>query len=269
MLHESPHTADTYDAALGYWRLGLPIFPVRGKVPALTDWQRFERTTVSMCYWFGSRRCNVGLLTGAYIVLDADLDGGAAVRDWINRMDIDSPMKVRSGGGGTHYYFRSPASTEIRNRQGLHGIHGLDVRGRGGFIVLPPSIHPDTGERYAFLTDLLPVEALPRFRPEWYAEKRREPYGLRSIIPRPVVGRRDIEHVRQSIRRTWAIAGEGGHDATFAVSCELVEAGLSFDEVLAELEQWNVTNAVPLWSEKELIHKARSAFERVLGRRVS
>jgi Bifunctional DNA primase/polymerase, N-terminal len=263
-MEKPPDSTGTLDAARGYWKRGLPIIPLRGKVPAISGWQGFERTAVSLRFWFGTKRCNVGLVTGEYVVIDSDTTEAEA---WIKTRGIDSPMLVRSGGGGLHGYFDG-RGLGVRNRQGLHRIPGLDVRGGGGFIALPPSIHPETGERYEFLTGLLPVESLPRFRPEWCAEQRRELYRLRSIAPRPLVSRSDIEHVRQSIRRTWAVSGRGGHNATFAVSCELVEAGLSFEEVLAELEQWNLTNAVPLWSEKELIHKARGAFERVLGRRV-
>jgi Bifunctional DNA primase/polymerase, N-terminal len=237
--------------------------PLRGKIPAISGWQGFERTAVTLRFWFGTKRCNVGLVTGAYVVIDSDTKEAEA---WIKTRSIESPMLVRSGGGGLHRYFDG-RGLGVRNRQGLHRVPGLDVRGDGGFIVLPPSIHPDTGERYEFLTDLLPVESLPAFRPEWCAERRRESGVLRSIAPRPLVSRGEIELVRRRIRRTWAVSGRGGHNATFAVACELVEAGLSFDEVLAELAWWNVTNAVPLWSEKELIHKVRSAFERVLGRR--
>jgi Bifunctional DNA primase/polymerase, N-terminal len=264
-MERPPDSAGILDAARDYWKRGLPIIPLRGKVPAISGWQGFERTAVSLRFWFGTKRCNVGLVTGAYVVIDSDTKEAEA---WIKQHGIDSPMLVRSGGGGLHRYFDG-RGLGVRNRQGLHWVPGLDVRGDGGFIVLPPSIHPETGERYEILTELLPVESLPRFRPEWYAEKRREPRMLRSIAARPSLSRREIEHVRRRIRRTWAVSGKGGHNATFAVSCELVEAGLSFEEVLAELGQWNVTNAVPLWSERELIHKARSAFEKVLGRRMT
>jgi hypothetical protein len=174
-------------------------------------------------------------------------------------------MMVRSGGGGLHRYFDG-RGLGIRNWQGLCGIHGLDGRGEGGFIVFPNSVHLETGERYEFLTDLLPVEALPRFDRNWIVPVRREPHGLWRIAPPLLPARQNIEQVRKNIRRTFAVSGSGGHNATFAVACELVESGLGFDEVLAELEAWNETNAIPIWSQKELLHKARSAFAKVLGK---
>jgi hypothetical protein len=44
----------------------------------------------------------------------------------------------RTGGGGIHLFFRYPRGTEIRNSAGLLGP-GLDVRGEGGYVVVPPS----------------------------------------------------------------------------------------------------------------------------------
>jgi len=53
-----------------------------------------------------------------------------------------------TGRGGVHLYFRYPSLQElraaglytqqVRNSQGLLG-DGLDVRGEGGYIVVPPS----------------------------------------------------------------------------------------------------------------------------------
>jgi len=57
-----------------------------------------------------------------------------------------------------------------------------------------------------------------------------------------------------------AISGAGGHDATFAVACRLVNGfGLSNTEALELLRRWNV-DCQPPWSERDLIHKVRSAM---------
>jgi hypothetical protein len=63
------------------------------------------------------------------------------------------------------------------------------------------------------------------------------------------------------IRRIHANAGEGGHNATFRAACNLRAAGLSEDEALRVLSDWNETNASPPWSAADLIHKIRSAFD--------
>lgn len=256
-------TASILDAALDYDRFGLRIVPFVGKRPAVTDPLSFVATRVNMRFYFGSRGCNVALLTGDYVAWDTDNDQAEA---WFwKNISVESPMRVRSGGGGTHRYYDG-RGLDIRNKQGFAGVRGNDLRGRGGFALLPPSIHPETGKRYEFLTELLPLDALPRFNPAWLKPPRLESRGLRQIARPRSITRRPIEEVRKSIRRTYAIAGHGGHNATHAVTMELYEAGLSFDEVLAELEAWNETNAVPLWSTRELVHKARSGSEKVFGR---
>lgn len=267
MLRESPHSGGILETAEAYWKMNLPIIPLRGKIPAIRDWQNFHRDAVSIRYWFGTRRCNIGLLTGDYVVIDSDCE---AAERWLKEQRIDSPMQVRSGRGGLHRYFDG-RGLHVRNWQGLFGIRGLDGRGHGGFIVFPTSMHPETGQRYEFLSEMLPVEKLPPFRLEWITPVRRAPSGLRRTAlrrARPTGTRRPIEEVRKSIHRTFAVSGHGGHNATFAVACELAEAGLCYDEVLAELCDWNETNAIPRWDFGALKHKARDAIRKVLGSNV-
>ena len=55
-------------------------------------------------------------------------------------MGVPVPKTARActGGGGIHLYFRYPRGREIRNSAGLLGP-GLDVRGEGGYVAVPPS----------------------------------------------------------------------------------------------------------------------------------
>ena len=74
--------------------------------------------------------------------------------------------------------------------------------------------------------------------------------------------RNKIVNVVKYINEIKAIAGEGGHNATFRAACKLRDAGLSEAEALASLVEWNSTNCDPPWTTKELLHKVRSAYER-------
>jgi hypothetical protein len=69
-----------------------------------------------------------------------------------------------------------------------------------------------------------------------------------------------VRHAQKYILKITAVAGEGGHRHTFRAACKLRDAGLTPDEALTLLSQWNETNATPAWSEKELRHKIESAF---------
>lgn len=59
-----------------------------------------------------------------------------------------------------------------------------------------------------------------------------------------------------------AIAGQGGHAATFAAACRLVEFGLTFEQAAPLLAAWNETHCEPRWTEAELRHKLADAFKR-------
>src|SRR5688572_32726626 len=86
----------------------------------------------------------IGLPTGkksGIVVLDVDVDdGGLESLAKLERAVAPAPKtaRARTGGGGIHVFFRNPRGTEIRNSAGLLGP-GLDVRGEGGYVVVPPS----------------------------------------------------------------------------------------------------------------------------------
>ena len=63
-----------------------------------------------------------------------------------------------------------------------------------------------------------------------------------------------------------AIAGAGGHAATFAAACWTVRLGLSDSDALALLLEYN-RRCLPPWTEKELAHKLQDA-RRVAGGQV-
>ena len=98
-------------------------------------------------YWRRWPQANIGLLTGELVdVLDIDGPSGrAAFSRWAaeHQLRLDGPM-ARSGRGW-HYYFQASGAG---NRIGL--LDHVDWRGRGGYIVAPPSRHAD-GHRYRWI----------------------------------------------------------------------------------------------------------------------
>lgn len=63
-----------------------------------------------------------------------------------------------------------------------------------------------------------------------------------------------------------AIAGQGGHAATFVAACRLVEFGLTQSDALAVLNEWNGTHCQPPWTERDLRHKLADACRRTVPR---
>ena len=79
----------------------------------------------------------------------------------------------RTGSGGEHRLFRMNG-VDVRNSAGKLGP-GIDVRGNGGYIVLPPSVHP-CGGIYKWLDDAHPADVEPADAPEWlYALIQKKP----------------------------------------------------------------------------------------------
>lgn len=86
-------------------------------------------------------------------VVDIDPRNGGRVLP-----DLMPPTRcVRTGSGGWHLYYEHPGGALAGK---LHGHPGIDLKADGGYVVAPPSIHPDTGQPYRWVADR-PVAAMP------------------------------------------------------------------------------------------------------------
>jgi hypothetical protein len=103
-----------------------------------------------LAWWTRHPQANIGLATGhAFDVLDVDGPAGAhAIQTLAAEHGLQSsgPL-VRTGGGGWHFYL---APTGLGN---VHpqGLAHVDWRGRGGYVVAPPSRHA-SGHPYQWAT---------------------------------------------------------------------------------------------------------------------
>jgi hypothetical protein len=102
-----------------------------------------------LAWWTRQPLANIGLATGhTFDVLDVDgPDGEQAIRAFAGEHGlVGSGPLVRTGGGGWHYYL---APTGLGNNQPA-GLAHVDWRGRGGYVVAPPSRH-HAGRAYEFV----------------------------------------------------------------------------------------------------------------------
>jgi hypothetical protein len=202
-------------AAVGYARRGIPVLPLHhplhdtraggagvgcscraarcgqiGKHPmgmlvphGVKDASRDQAVVTG--WWRRVPQANIGLACGhGFDVLDVDgPEGAAAIRVLAVEHGLQSsgPL-VRTGGGGWHYYL---APTGMGNARPAD-LERVDWRGRGGYVVAPPSRHA-SGHPYQWLPgrDLdAPVTEVPAVLLERL--ERRPPQRPTAPTGRPV-----------------------------------------------------------------------------------
>jgi len=163
---------DLADAALEYAARGWPVRPLvpRGKVPLVRHGLKDASADPAQVeqWWRRWPAANIGVVTGpASGLLVVDLDGDEGLGSWARleaAHDSVITLEAETGGGGVHLLLRYPAGVELGNTAGRLG-DGIDTRGRGGYIVAPPSIHPN-GRAYSWCaaggTEIAPA-------PRWLA----------------------------------------------------------------------------------------------------
>ena len=214
--------------------------------------------------WFsdGDGELNLGIATGSrsgIVVVDIDPrhDGDEALAD-LERQHGELPRTWRflTGGGGQHIVFRHPGGS-IPNTAGAVG-KGIDVRGEGGFIVVPPSFHA-SGRRYAISVDHYPDETDLADVPEWLLKLLRAPAEKR----RPVA--KTPEHWRQV---ACSRVSEGARNNTLtSFAGHLLRNRIDGRIALELLQSWNMARCCPPLPEAEVERIVRSIAAREVLRR--
>lgn len=201
----------------------------------------------------------IGMPTGARSgvwVLDVDRKNGIDGADALDQLIAsngelpDTPVSM-TASGGMHYWFRFPDGCKVRNSTSKLGA-GLDVRGEGGYVIVPPSCA--NGHSYEWEASSPPelVEA-----PAWLVTMA-SPRPPRERKPHRVPTERDraladqalasIVYVVTDGRDTWVEIGmaykaAGGDVDTFeAWSAE--QPGYDADKFEREWDSWDPVGGV-------------------------
>ncbi|NPV50685.1 MAG: hypothetical protein HPY60_05750 [Candidatus Methanofastidiosum sp.] len=165
------------DWALTYYDAGLNILPLvpRDKFPII-KWERYEKERARredvISWWTKQPEANIGIITGEIndlVVVDVDGEQGKRSLEILYNKEMPLTAVTKSTRG-KHYYFKNT------DRWGSHiGIYpDIDIRGEGGLIVAPPSIHP-SGKEYRWINHILETEIaeMPNELVEAFKEKLR------------------------------------------------------------------------------------------------
>lgn len=239
-------------SALIYADMGFAVFPlIPGRKEPIQEGGFHNATTdaeIIKRWWSEKPSSNIGIATGAksggVFVLDIDNhveqgpDGFDSLRRWeAAEGDLPSTATSITGSGGNQYLYRS--DVPIKSRVGV--LKGIDVRGEGGYIVAPPSIHPN-GRRYtwdidAHLNDIGITEADDNvIKLATYRMKDGNSFSLPAK----------------------AINAGSRNDTIFRLVCSLQSKGLSDRALLAVAHIENEERCKPPlpWKEvEEIVHK--------------
>ena len=111
---------------------------------------------------------NIGLALDGFIVIDVDPRHGgdrSLVGLEAQYGSLPKTRRARSGGGGEHIFFRSPAGVTVKNDNKGGLAQGLDIKTKGGYVMAAPSLH-ESGNRYEWIDNIPAVEP-----PAWLTEK--------------------------------------------------------------------------------------------------
>jgi hypothetical protein len=157
-----------------------PIFPVDRQKKPLINWKEFQKRIPSTeeihAWWRQWPDANIGMATGQLSgVVIIDCDSNEATDRFVKVFpEANETLQVKTGRG-RNFYFRFEDG--IRNDAGKRLGDGIDIRGDGGYVVVPPSVH-ENGTTYQYDIPKSPARIPGKLREILFASPEREIEGV-------------------------------------------------------------------------------------------
>lgn len=220
-------------AALRFAEAGIPIFPCKIAEKRPLTPHGFHDATADVAHirrwWARWPEANIGMPTGAASrleVVDIDVHGrvrGFAAFELARREGLADRWHalVKTASGGMHAYY--PADPDRPQPSWQSARSGIDFRGEGGYVIVPPSWVMFEGNRssYEFIGaghgDPVPVDgtALRQFLDPNPAPATNQPAGLQL----------DVDADRIATWLAMRVEGERNR-ALYWAACRLAENGV-------------------------------------------
>jgi hypothetical protein len=223
--------------ALALARKGLAVFPCRprDKRPATAHGLKDATNDATLIedWWREEPQSNVAIATGAVsrvFVVDIDgLDAEVELRRLEAAHTALPPTVEAITARGRHVYFKMPESPVHNSVSKI--APGIDVRGNGGYVLAPPSIHP-SGRPYSWGVDSANAFAPA---PEWLLARLSAPASDAAAGTPAAEWRELVKGV-----------GEGARDCTAAkLAGYLLRRHIDPFVALELLQGWNATRCTP------------------------
>ena len=153
----------------------LTVFPCKDKKP-LIKFKDLEEQNVDELFEIFNDDHELAIRTGkGLVVIDIDnkeIDGVNGFQSFAKLEsefgELPKTLTVTTRNGGKHLYFKVIDEIELPNHQNLNNAPGVDVRGKNGYVVAPPSAN------YTF-KDIRDIAYLPK---SWFDIIQRKEYEL-------------------------------------------------------------------------------------------
>lgn len=150
------------DYAYHYVRVGMSIIPLKPmtKEPMI-KWKKYQEvlpTSFELDEWFSDNKKNIAIVTGTVSrrLVVIDFDTVESYEKFVKEVEKYPDLKeklentwVVATGKGYHVYVRLP-DDDLVPRTKIRLAKGVDLKGEGGYVVAPPSTHPN-GKQYMFI----------------------------------------------------------------------------------------------------------------------
>ena len=244
---------DMLIGALGWARKGYPIFPCKPEDKSPLTRNGFKDATTDESkirnWWRLWPSAMIGMPTGSVSGVDV-LDIDVKLEEGINGFEHTphweslSPLIVETPSDGVHLWFQSEG--KVRSSTD-HIAPGVDTRGEGGYVIVPPSFNAEGSYRY--LKGKRALDRLQPFPPDLLEQLAALHDGLGSddpqadprlitaalkVIPNPDLGWDDWKTMGMAIWR-----GTGGS----------AEGLASFDEWSRKSSRYDAQNTAKEWEK--------------------
>lgn len=236
-----------------------PKHKLQGKIPALPNWSKIERTKLSdqqildLYFYFCPKQdtylpMNLGIRLQAHqLVVDVDTPspsrpnkkGDISLRKLEHDLSLSlnqySMMRVNSPSGGQHYYLSKDPSALIKKSH--TDYPDIDFLSNGNYTIIPPSNHIHTNptshsNQYQWDSQILdPLASCPTDLLTKLKKSKRSkdlslsPEELNELIDLPHNIELAIEYLKN--KAPIAIENQNGNDTTYKVICTLGDLGIS------------------------------------------
>lgn len=254
------------EAALKYAKMGLAVFPLieKDKKPLTANGFKDATTDLNAIenWWTKRPLANIGIATGSMsgglIAIDMDIDkdkgkdGYHSFLEWCkdNVLILPESWMSITGRGGYHLFCKSAFPVPCK----IGWLDSVDIKGEGGYIVAPPSIHPN-GNRYEWEQD-----------PEDYSLITTSDIDVEFIMNSVIAsGKSNTEPLKVP-----DVIHEGHRDEfMFKLACKYQSMGMSDEAMLAALQAENEVRCKPPLTDKEIKQKVKQAQKYAKGEAVN